>query len=251
MARENARRYLLGVNIRRGVPVLLFATAIVANPLRAQSVAPQTVEQWWPEIDYFHQLNDHMRIFLQALGAFGGDREADNVQYGANFDLFLKARPVFGGIFGAASLVEDRYRPALLRVGYRYSETVNGPSNGQVQNRILAEFSINRRFGQFVVTDRNGFDWRWTDGDWSTRYRNRIYGEYTVDFAHYSVTPFVNSEWFYSLQNSNWTAVKMEAGFELPVVRRLSSEIYYGRQVNWQGAPAFINALGITLVYSN
>ncbi len=113
-----------------------------------RSVAPQTVEQWWPEIDYFHQLNDHMRIFFQTLGAFGGDGEADNAQYGANFDLFLKARPVFGGVFGAASLVEDRYRPALLRVGYRYSETVNGPSNGQVQNRILAEFSINRRFGR-------------------------------------------------------------------------------------------------------
>ncbi len=43
----------------------------------------------------------------------------------------------------------------------------------------------------------------------------------------------------------------MEAGFELPIVRRLSSELYYGRQVNWQGAPAFINALGITLVFSN
>ena len=187
---------------------------------------------------------------LQALGAFGANGYTDNQQYGLNIDLFQR-QPKFAEALGAATLVEDRYKPGFVRIGYRYSETVNSDTGYTVQNRLLAEFSVIRKYGGFVASDRNGFDWRWTNGDWSTRYRNRIYAEYNLEFRHYELTPYANAEWYYSLQSGTWSGVKTEIGVQTPVAEHFSTEVYFGRSVNWNSAPAYTNALGITLVFTH
>jgi hypothetical protein len=228
----------------------LAALAFGAREGRAQSTAPNTIDQWWPEVDFFNRISDHSRFMVQALGAFGANDVGDYQQYGLNFDFFQR-QPYFGRATGAATLVQDRYKPGYLRLGYRYSETVTSESGYSVQNRLLAELSVIRKYGGFVASDRNGFDWRWTNGDWSTRYRNRIYAEYNVEFRHYELTPYANAEWYYSLQKNNWSGVKTELGLQFPVADHFTTEIYYGRNVNWQSAPAYTDALGITLVVTN
>jgi hypothetical protein len=251
MATSRTRRYIPRVNVRRPLSITLIACASATGVLRAQGAVPNTIDQWWPEVDYFDKISDHARFMLQALGAFGTNGSTDNQQYGLNFDFFERQPHSLARALGASTLVEDRYKPGFLRVGYRYSETVNSSDSGYtVQNRLLAEFSIIRKYGGFVVSDRNGFDWRWTNGDWSTRYRNRIYAEYTVELRSYEVTPYADAEWYYSLQNDNWSGVKTEFGVQLPVADHFTTEIYYGHMVNWNSAPTHTDALGITLVFT-
>jgi hypothetical protein len=150
----------------------------------AQSSSSSGIQQqFWPEVDYFQKLTDQSRLFAQVLAATGANDVVDNFQLGINLDLFLKPRPIFTPILGAKSLVEDRDRPMLLRLGYRYSETLNS-SGVEFQNRLLAELTVKRNWSGWIASDRNGFDWRWTDGVYSTRYRNRVYIEHVIDTKH-------------------------------------------------------------------
>ena len=249
MAARVTRRYIPRVRIRRHLSIALIACATAAGALRAQATGPNSIDQWWPEVDYFDKISDYSRFMLQALGAFGANSYSDNQQYGLNVDFFQR-QAKFAEAIGAATLVQDRYKPGFLRVGYRYSETVNADSGYTVQNRLLAEVSFIRKAGRFVASDRNGFDWRWTNGDWSTRYRNRIYLQYSVGFRRYELTPYANAEWYYSLQNDIWTGVKTELGVQVPVADHFTTELYFGRSVSWDAAPQYTYALGLTLVFT-
>lgn len=231
------------------VAIVAAALLLGVSGLVAQSGGNADQEQFWPEVDYYQDLGKHNRLFTQVLASTGANNGFDNVQLGANFDTFLKARPLLGAIKGAESLIEDRLQPALLRIGYRYSESVNG-AKPDYSNRILAEFSIRRNLFGGSISDRNGFDWRWTNGDWSTRYRNRVYFEHTADIRKYDFTPYANAEWFYSIQNNSWSSVKYEAGVQLPVKRHFTTEVYLGLQNTWGATPSSTVGYGLTLVFS-
>jgi hypothetical protein len=231
--------------------VAIVAAALIfsARGLGAQSGGNADQKQFWPEVDYYQDLGKRNRLFAQVLGSTGANNVFDNVQFGVNFDTFLKPHPILAHIKGAESLIEDRLQPALLRIGYRYSESLNGATPAY-SNRILAELSYQRDLFGGSLADRNGFDWRWTNGDWSTRYRNRVNYEHTAKIRKYDFTPYANAEWFYSLQSNAWTSVKYEAGVQLPVRRHFTTDIYLGLQNNWGTAPSSTVGFGLTLVFS-
>lgn len=206
-------------------------------------------EQFWPEVDYYQHLTRHTRLFTQVLASTGANNDFDNSQVGVNFDTFLKPRPFLAHIKGAESLILDRSQPALLRIGYRYSESLND-SSAEFSNRILAEFTLRRSLWGGNVSDRNGFDWRWTNGVYSNRYRNRVYYERPFEIRKYELTPYANAEWSYTLQSDAWTSAKYEAGVQLPVASHFTTEVYLGLQNTWGTTPSSTVGFGLTLVFS-
>ena len=100
------------------------------------------------------------------------------------------------------------------------------------------------------MTDRNRFEFRWVNGAYSTRYRNRILVERPVKTRGYEWTPYGDAEVAYTLSNDRWSYVKYEVGMQLPVLKHFTAEIYGGLQNSWTSESSRIYAFGITLVVS-
>jgi hypothetical protein len=211
------------------------------------SVAP---DEFWPEVDFYQRLSDNARLMARASGVIG-DGQVSNQQYGLNLDLFLKPRPFQAYVLGAQSLVEDRHLLATLRLGYRYSTSPaeDGEPN-VVQNRLLTELTLRYHLWSILATDRNGFDWRWTNGTYSTRYRNRLQLEHTATIGTYEVTPYASAEVIYLLSGGYWNQIRYRAGVQLPIVPHFSVQVYYGYDHVWHPNPANVDALGLTLIIS-
>ncbi len=217
--------------------LLLAAFVLVGARSAAAQASPGTVDGvFWPELDVYYRVNGHVRLYGIATYTIGPSPVVDNAQYGANVDLFARHRLLFKHRPAADALAFDRSQPVMLRVGYRYSTDL-GTSDPSTQNRLLFELTGRLTKGAFTISDRNGFDLRWTDGDYSTRYRNRVWLEAVVSLGDYQPVPYADAEWFYSIQDGEWTKVRYEAGVHLPVVGRVAVEPYASWEDYWDGSP--------------
>lgn len=223
--------------------------ALSIAPVAAPAQSSNAQEQFWPELDYYQHLSDRSRIFAQAIYHLAANNGLDNEQYGINLDLFAKPHLLDKRIWGARSVVEDRNIPLMLRLGYRYQENFN-TSSLSIQNRLLVEGTIRREIWDLLAEDRNGFDWRWTNGVYSTRYRNRLQLQHSFDLQASDITPYANAEWTYTITDGRWTGVEAQVGAQFPVRKRLSAQLYLAQQNTWASSPTEIRALGLTVILS-
>jgi uncharacterized protein DUF2490 len=230
---------------------LLFAAPALRGAPYAQSLSSSgTQYQYWPELDYYQKLGDHTRLYAIATYTLGETQELSEAQYGLHVDLFMTEGPPVARIFGAGNLVLDRSLPAMLRLGYRYAQ---GTDDGAPysQNRLIAEFTARVHAGGMIVSDRNGVDWRWTDGVWSTRFRNRVYVERPIELKAYEMTPYADAEIYYIISSGYWSGSRWELGLQLPIVPHVTAELYGATQYGWGASDVPpIEALGLNVVLS-
>lgn len=203
---------------------------------------------FWPELDLYYQTSEHVRLYGIATYTFGPAPVVDNAQYGVNVDLFAKRTMFFRNRPTMDALAFERTQPIMLRMGYRYSTDL-GTSDPVIQNRMLIEATGRVSKGVFTLADRNGFDFRWTDGAYSTRYRNRLWLEAVLTLGSYQPVPYADAEWFYSIQNAEWTKVRYEAGVHFPMGKVVAVEPYATWEDYWDGSPDQ-RGLGLNLVLS-
>lgn len=225
--------------------LLLLAGARVSA---AQTSSGTVDGVFWPELDLFYQTSSHTRLYGLATYTFGPDPVVDNAQYGLNLDFFLKHRQIFKHRPAVDAFAFDRTQPLLFRVGYRYATDLGVP-DPVTQDRVLFELTPRLAKGVFTFYDRNGFDLRWTDDVYSSRYRNRVWAEAVVTLGRYQPVPYADAEWFYSFQNSEWTKVRYEAGVHLPMGTLFAVEPYAAWEDYWDGSPDQ-RGLGLNLVFS-
>jgi len=227
------------------VAAMLLAGARVGA---AQSSTGTVGGVFWPELDLYYQTSSHVRLYGLATYTFGPDPLVDNAQYGINVDYFIRHRQIFSHRPAVDALAFDRTQPLVVRMGYRYATDLNTP-DPSIQNRILFELTGRLNKGAFTAYDRNGFDLRWTDGVYSTRYRNRVWAEAVVTVQKYKPVPYADAEWFYSIQNAEWTKVRYEAGVHFPVGTLFAVEPYAAWEDYWDGSPDQ-QGWGLNLVFS-
>jgi hypothetical protein len=199
-------------------------------------------------VNVSERINQNIRLMEQGSAALGTDGVPLSQQLGFNLDLSLDPHPFRSYVLGAPTLVEDRNQLLTLRLGYRYSESGPDVTPEKIQNRLLAELTARWNLWGFVTSDRNGLDWRWINGVYSTRYRNRFQVERPVDINAYELTPYVNAEVFYLLSSGEWNQIRYRAGVQLPVVDHVTIDIYGGLNHVWQPNPSDVYGLGFKLI---
>jgi opacity protein-like surface antigen len=232
-----ARRLALG----------LVLALVVAAASPAASAAEDTQKQLWPELDVFYKLGPNTRLYGIAKYTLT-DGDGDNQQYGINLDFYPKRTPFYRYMRGAG-LTEQLDKPVQLRMGYRYSEDFDATAPS-VQNRLLLELSGRVRRHTLRLEDRSGVDFRWTDGAYSSRYRNRFLVAVNTRLGQYHFTPYVDAEWYYSITNGYWTSVKYEGAVELPVAEHMSVVPNIGWQTFWHSSAPTTAGVGIKLALS-
>ena len=219
----------------------LILTMTMAGPCFALDV----LDQLWPEVDVFVKTSQDTRLFFMGAGTRIREGGYSDGQLGVHFDMY------FGAIFKhLAELRPDAARSRLVsvRLGYLFGKTPAGSSDAFVEHTPIIE--ITPRFylpKQVLLTDRNRYDFRFVDGVYTPRYRNRLKIERTFQTGKHAITPYAHVEAFYDRRFDSFHRFRYTVGGEFEISKRFVLEGYYLRQQDSQAEPRGLNVAGISL----
>jgi hypothetical protein len=140
----------------------------------------------------------------------------------------------------------DKESRVVAGLGFEYLWTdKEGTSTGE-DRLVLAATPRYRPWRRWLLEDRNRFEFRWVDGVYSTRYRNRLAVERDLLVRDFRFTPYASAEIFYSFSSGTVDEERYEAGIQWPYRRLFMVETYYLYQHS-HSSPDNVNVFGITL----
>ncbi len=226
---------------------LLFLFLLVLGPRvsRAQEQTPR--REFWPEVDVYVHVKPKVRLyFIGTVSKSVEDGELLNAQsYEAQFGAHVDYIP---------------NEHAILRAGYRYGTAVGGNDDPFKEHRFLTEQTLRKKLpGDVLLSDRNREDFRFVNGDFSFRYRNRVTLEREMHlFKGRTTTPYVSGELFYDTRHNAWNRNRVAVGVQQSLKRgplekmllpkhQVVFDLYFMRQNDSRSDSPHVNALGASL----
>jgi len=233
--------------IARSALVMVGTAVALAGftPGRALGQAPSDGDAVWASLEGHAQLRPNLRALVLGESKSGTDYSYQQWIFGTGLGLQLKrfARPHL------VDLDPDRDHTIVVGTGYEYLKT-DETAKPSSENRLLAELTgRSRPPAEFLVTDRNRFEFRWVNGVYSTRYRNRLVVERATRVGGLRFTPYLSAEFFYDWAHDAWNEEQYAAGIEWPYKRVLKLSTYYLRQDCTTCSPRRLDVLGLALNY--
>ena len=229
-------------------PVLILVLFLSAVMISSQPAKAQTTSnEVWPEIDVFINLRPKVRLFL--LGTVSRAVEDGEIFNGKAFEAQIGAH---------IDYIPNKH--VVLRTGYRFGTSVGDTDSPYKEHRLLTEQTLRKLLpANLLLSDRNREDFRFIDGDFSFRYRNRVTIEREFHlFKKRTITPYVSGELFYDTRYSAWNRNRLTAGVQtslkrgplmkmLMPKRQIILDLYYTRQNDSRSSTQHVNALGAAL----
>ena len=227
--------------------VLLFLVLTGAPAARAQETT--TRKEFWPEVDVYIKVKPKVRLYLIAtISKSVEDGELRNAQgYEGQIGVHIDYIP---------------NKHVIFRAGYRYGTAVGSNSDPFKEHRLLTEQTLRKLLpGDFLLSDRNREDFRFVNGDFSFRYRNRVTLEREVHlFKGRSITPYASGEIFYDTRYDTWNRNRFGVGVQqslrrgplrkmLLPERQIILDLYYMRQNDSRSDIPHVNAIGAALAF--
>ena len=225
---------------------VLVLVVIGAQVVRAQESS--THNEFWPEIDVYINLKPKVRLFL--LGTV-----SKSVEDGELFN----AKAFESQIGMHVDYIPNKH--FILRTGYRFGTSVGETSEPFKEHRLLTEQTLRKLLpGDLLLSDRNREDFRFLNGDFSFRYRNRVTLEREFQLQKRTVTPYVSGELFYDTRFDSWNRNRLAVGVQTSLrrgplrkmllpKRQVILDVYYMRQNDSRSNPAHVNAIGASLAF--
>ena len=200
-------------------------------------------DQVLPELDVYYKLKPDIRIWFQAKDT----REAGDqvrAEIGPSLDFYLKPWLKLKDVT-AFDLDDSKKRPVIVSIGYR-----SLPAPGVTPtNRMepVVTFNLPLKYG-FLVNDRNRGDLDWQNGNFSWRYRNRIWIQRAIRIRSYHPSPYAAAEFFYSSRYGKWNDTAVYVGCLFPFGQHVEFNPYYEHQNSTGKSPnQQLNQLGLVL----
>ena len=223
--------------------VFVFSTQL------SKAQEPNTRNEFWPEIDVYINVKPKVRLFL--LGTVSKSVEDGEIRNAQSFE---------GQVGAHIDYIPSHH--IILRAGYRFGTSVGDTDSPYKEHRILTEQTLRKLLpGDLLLSDRNREDFRFVNGDFSFRYRNRVKVEREFDlFKGRTITPYVSAEIFYDTRSSSWNRNRLAVGFEQSLRRgplrrmllhnrQVILDLYYMRQNDSGSETLHVNAIGAALVF--
>ena len=196
--------------------VLWLLPILCAVRLQAQD----TENEFWPEFDVYFKLNEKSRLFFLVSATKLVDQEsyADG-SLGAHFDFYsfpLLRRPLLHADAARSKLL-------MIRAGYLFSRSPSDSTDPFVEHTATLE-AVGRvpLPWELLLSDRNRGDFRFVDGDYRPRYRNRLKLERTFKIGRLDLTPYGHAEVFYDWTFDKFTRFRYAAGAEASLWRQVA-----------------------------
>ncbi|HEY6186322.1 MAG TPA: DUF2490 domain-containing protein [Pyrinomonadaceae bacterium] len=142
---------------------------------------------------------------------------------------------------------EENHYNLVVGAGYQYLHT---DENGKTENesRIIVEATPRYHPGaDFLITDRNRIEFRWVEGVYGVRYRNKLVIDKPLKIQTIGFTVYASGEMFYDRSYHSWNQNRYAFGVQLPSKRRIMLDIYYLRKNCTTCNPNHTDVLGLTL----
>jgi hypothetical protein len=132
-------------------------------------------------------------------------------------------------------------------VGYEYLRTTQNDQT-KSENRIIIQATPRYIPGAgFLLTDRNRIEFRWVNGSYDARYRNKLTLDRHLRLKKLGFTPYASGELFYDRNHHSWNENQYAFGVQMPYKRHLMLDTYYLRQNCTTCSQDPLNVFGLTL----
>ena len=216
---------------------MISVVVLVLAPADAQTF------QAWPEISTYVKLNSDVRLYFIATTTRENGK-GSSAEIGPNADFFLKPLLKLQKVT-VFQLDKSKSRPLLLRLGYRYLPSTDGPPENRLVMEATGRYPLK---SGFLLSDRNRADLRFIDSVFSWRYRNRLTVERTVSILSYHFSPYVRGEAYFDSNYEKWSRTAEIIGAAFPLRQHTEIEIYYEHQNDTgKSSNRQVDALGLAL----
>ena len=230
--------------LRRTLTTSAVVLALLVGP--APRVAGQTNDTagaFWPTVNLYTQLTPSVRLL--AFGELKKDEEFPYQQGDVGAGLGYQWRSFPQPHLPVIDPDKDHFLVAAA--GYEYLHTLQS-GTAQHEDRIVIEATPRFRPPlEFLLADRNRVEFRWVNGDYSTRYRNQLRVERAFLLHNFRIDPYASAEFFYDVTKGSWNEEQYAAGFQVPYKGVLLVDLYYLRQDCDICSPEHLNVLGLTI----
>jgi hypothetical protein len=246
MPKDRSFVCLAALSLRVAAPVLFLLFSVIGTQaVTAQQ--PTSRNELWPEIDVHIDVRPKVRLFL--LGTVSKTAEDGEFRHAKGFEAQVGAH---------VDYIPNQN--VVLRTGYRYGTSVGSTDDPFKEHRLVTEQTLRQLLpGDLLLSDRNREDFRFVDGDFSFRYRNRVTLERELHlFKGRTITPYVSGEIFYDTRYNTWNRNRFAVGVQaalragplrkmLMPKRQVILDLYYMRQNDSRSDIQHVNAIGAAL----
>lgn len=223
---------------------LIVLLSITIGP-RALAQDSTTAGAFWPKLSARYQWPSKLSQIL--YGEIKNEQGNAYQQLGIGTDLNYQAQPIKRPHL--RNVDPSKEHAYVLSVGYEYLDTRDDGSP-KYENRIKAEATGRHRpTDALLIEDRNRFEFRWVDGEYSSRYRNRLRVEVDLHHNAFRYSPYVAAEFFYSWASDSWNEQRYSVGIQWPYRHKWLLDTYYLRQNCSSCDPAHLNVGGVSLSF--
>lgn len=211
--------------------------------------AQETRNEFWPEVDVYINVKPKVRLYL--IGTI-----AKAVEDGELFN----AKSYEAQVGAHVDFIPNNH--LILRTGYRYSTAVGDNEDDFREHRLITEQTLRKLLpGDFLLSDRNRQDFRFINGDFSFRYRNRVTIERELPvLKSRTITPYISGEVFYDTRFNEWNRNRVAVGVQhtlkggplqkmLLHKRQVVLDLFFMRQNDSRSDTPHVNAIGASVAF--
>jgi len=217
------------------ISLILFCSAAVT----AQT--PNADPQVWPAVNVDYDLRPKLRLQV-SQGLEAGDSYRQTIT-GAK--LSYRMRRLL--IPSRRDNDEENQHILVIAAGYEYLHT---SQNGKIKNENRFGLAGTGHFTPglgVLLTDRNRIEFRWVDGAYNFRYRNKVVIDRHFKVGDFSFIPYASGELFYDRNRHSWNENQYAFGSQFPYKKLLMVDAYYLHKNCTTCNPKSVNVLGLTL----
>lgn len=202
-------------------------------------------QEVWPSIDVYYRINDKLRIYATASGTKKDSSNYTDGSLGIFLDIF--AFPVLAK--RRANHLEELPGTYLrLRAGYQRSASPANAEDPFQENLYVLQADGRATLpASILLTVRNRFDFRFNEGDFSTRYRPRLALErdFRTEYLFFTVSSF--TEYFANFGQPQLNRFRLQLGLEVKVTKHLAYESFWNHQFANEPSISEVDAFGMVL----
>lgn len=221
--------------------LLVAITIGIGSSAVAQSAStPQ--DQLWAEINASFELSERLRVKVSVEKHNGEDSPYGQRKLGAILTYRMKGigRHLRGDVDK-----ENEYN-VVLGAGYEFLTTSqNGATKHE--HRIVAQ-SVPKYvlFAKVLAQDRNRVEFRWTDGAYDIRYRNKLTIDRPFKIGKLRLSPYASGELFWDRKYHSWNQNQYAFGVQWPYHNVFMLDTYYQHQNCTTCSRTPLNIMGVT-----
>lgn len=221
---------------------LVFVLVLLASG-RARAQTPTSENEVWPRVVASLELLPRTR--LQVFTQLENGEDFPYLQWKVGALVNYRMRPILHQ--GEPDIDEENEHHLVVGVGYVYLQTIQNDKTKR-ENRIdVQAVGRHRTGGGFLLTDRNLIEFRWNNGVYDFRYRNKLTLNRAFRVNKFRFTPYGSGEPFWDRNHHSWNENQVALGVELPYKKRLMLDTYYLHQNCTTCSQQHINVFGLAL----